>query len=203
MKERPILFSGPMVRAILEGRKTMTRRVVKHNVVWLGTAEEWNSGKYHPDMPNWETFGPQRSNVLARLVGTFGDAYLASLECPHGKPGDRLWVRETWQTHCEMDAVKPSDLPVGTAIQYPATYDHWVSKKRPSIFLPRWASRVTLEITNVRVELLNQISRENRIAEGVTSGSAVEFAEAWDKVNGKKHPWESNPWVWVIEFKKV
>lgn len=170
IKERPILFSGEMVRAILDGRKTQTRRVVK------GIALDWLA----PDM--------------------FTPRFVASPEndlCQYGKVGDRLWVRETFQ-------------PYGDGYAYRATpaipeNHNW----KPSIFMPRAASRITLEITNVRVERLNEISDKDAEAEGVEAWSnsgnspAWKFQCLWDRINGKKYPWSSNPWVWVIEFRKI
>lgn len=183
MSERPILFSGPMVRAILEGRKTQTRRVVK------GIALDW----LRPD-----GFTPE---------------FTASPEnslCPYGNPGDTLWVRETWGPFeggfiyraDEGPNVKPDD-------------GRW----HPSIHMPRDASRLSLLIKSVRVERLQEISEADAFAEGVghyvDSGAAGEatpdgartarewFAQLWDTINAKSHPWASNPWVWVVEFEKI
>lgn len=199
IKERPILFSGAMVRAILGGLKTQTRRVFKF--------KETNQVPSHPDKLDFTNYSP--------------------IHCPYGKPGDRLWVRETWNHY---DLWTPGPEGYGKAV-YRATDEPgkevgW----RPSIFMPRWASRINLEITNVRVERLNDISAEDVVAEGVdlhpdnitrdlepyfpeptddliddawTAYYRTGFAELWDKINGKKQPWSSNPWVWVVEFKKV
>jgi hypothetical protein len=179
MKERPILFSGPMVRAILEGRKTQTRRVIK------------------PVQPRADGRWPAGRNPID--------------DCPYGASGDRLWVRETWG-HCdggtcyrasEADSVLPDD-------------GRW----RPSIHMPRWASRIALEVTDVRVEPLNSVSEEDAKSEGVTipsydrdlkpvevdgfvSGAArIAFKELWANINGLDS-WDANPWVWVISFKRV
>lgn len=207
-KERPILFSGEMVNAILEGRKTQTRRVNKHMTVErypsLATPAEWNAGKMHPDMPDWETWGPKRGSVL------FRDAYggVVSWECPYGKPGDRLWVRETFSPRY-FDDGKPAykaDWTPGAA-EY-VTEPKW----KPSIHIPRSLARITLEITNVRVERLQDISEEDSLAEGMKLATQAhgmhppardQFQILWDKINGKQHPWASNPWLWVVEFERI
>lgn len=193
-KERPILFSGPMVQAILDGRKTQTRRAV--NLTKLG----WNTEQ--PDCGStwcrntevgWEWWGPVGDDGRALL-------YQHSVPCPYGKSGDRLWVRESHSVR-----------PCNCCVRYKADEnlldagEQW----KPSIFMERRFSRITLEITNVRVERLHEISEQEAEAEGVTHDMEVYptlrgvFARVWEKINGKKHPWESNPWVWVIEFKKV
>jgi hypothetical protein len=170
IKERPILFSAPMVLAILEGRKTQTRRVVKKQ---------------------------------------------------HGQPGDRLWVRETWAAGADDGPVeltcKPSEMdPLKTSIyfracKFPQSAFCW----RPSIFMPRWASRITLEITGVRVERLQDISGNDVLAEGVDNGKSntamgkswesmqrMAYADLWERINGPGS-WSLNPWVWVIEFRRI
>lgn len=188
MNEHPILFSSEMVRAILEGRKTQTRRVIK-------------------PQPYWE-------------VGR--DIMQYPLDCPYGQPGDRLWVRETWASHPQLNKVKPKHLNCAE-IYYRATCDNdshysW----RPSIHMPRWASRITLEVTGVRVERVRDITAEDAVKEGwqedcgwdnFTNGqvfrsdtpvSVIDFAYLWDSINAKRgHSWESNPWVFVVEFKVV
>lgn len=173
-KERPILFSAPMVRAILDGRKTQTRRVVKDN----------------------------------HLRGCQPEDYLLSL-CPYGQRGDRLWVRETWQTWKEFDRVRPANISNQAEIQYPATYDGWDSRIRLPIHMPRWASRITLKITGVRVERLQDISRGDAMAEGCPFANTADgpnprqwYADLWEQINGEGS-WDANPWVWVIEFKRV
>jgi len=208
-KERPILFSAPMVQATLDNRKTMTRRVVK-----LPKKARWGND--------------YDGQVVFDDGSTFGhEMPVDEMRCPYGAVGDRLWVRETWQTHCDQDHLSLRDIPRGSAIQYPATYDGWVSKKRPSIFMPRWASRILLEITGIRVERLHDISVEDAKAEGIEpihwpdlsikylnyvskiKGRRVtnllpkqSYFTLWESINGRKSL-ESNPWVWVIEFKRV
>ena len=198
MKERPILFSGEMVRAILAEQKTQTRRVMKPQPVNLVDAIQWK-------------------------------------KCPHGIPGDRLWVRETWAAPGYLDHRKPSDIEDWNPILYRA--DGFIARQfevgwswlafmfgrwRPSIFMPRWASRIMLEIVNVRVERVREITEEDAREEGIIipdymagtvrlphGGAPVlrtsygsRFADLWDRINAKPgYGWDTNPWVWVIEFR--
>lgn len=169
-KERPILFSAPMVRAILEGRKTMTRRVVKEKVV---------------DWP------PTLSDMLQAGMRKNGP-------CPYGYAGDRLWVRETF-------------LIDGPYIQYRADHPDAPNDTawKPSIFMPRSASRILLEITDVRVERLKEITVQDCISEGIErSENESHFSEynkfrrLWQSINGPES-WAANPLVWAITFKKI
>lgn len=170
MTERPILFSAPMVRAILAGTKTQTRRVVKGN---LGAICKGN-------IP---------------LVADIS-------RCPYGQPGDRLWCRETWGEHCSNKSiVYRADFGAGE-------FDP-VNRWRPSIHMPRIASRILLEIESVRVERLNDISRGDAMAEGcpfpnMASGPDPRkwYSGLWDEINGAGS-WAANPWVWVVEFRRV
>ncbi len=216
MKERPILFSAEMVRAILDGRKTQTRRIVKP--AHLATSEPVEA-------------------VLAQL----SDAVLAQapIFCPHGQTGDRLWVKEThrfpskenprvrveyradmssWGIADSHDVttntvVADAKLFPGPANEY--SKQHW----RPSIFMPRWASRITLEITAVRVERLQSMSEQDAKAEGIFLNDRAWWAAEngidtkaltpgggyralWNKINGDG-AWAENPWVWVIEFRRL
>lgn len=182
VRERPILFSGDMVKAILDYRKTQTRRVMRPQP-WthLDTGELW-LGEYRLD------------DVLVDRVGA----------CKY-RVGDRLWVRETF---CDNG---------GGEYEYKATSLSVAGSWAPSIYMPRAASRITLEITRVRFERLQDIALADVEAEGVQlnhyycdeSGGAFghrcepveRFKELWDKINGKRASWESNPWVWVITFK--
>ncbi len=200
MKERPILFAGQMVRAILEGWKTQTRRVVKYTPV-CGEPSEWCAAAQAQE-PGW-----------LHIVGDYRRF------CPYGIPGDRLWVRETW-----AEGGRSMQLPCGEFIwsshrkaRYAATDDSirdgdpscsW--RVRPSIHMPRWASRLTLEVVSVRVERLNGISRGDAMSEGCPFPNMAKgpdprdwFRELWDSINAAKHPWSSNPWVWVVEFKRI
>lgn len=202
MRERPILFSGPMVRAILEGRKTVTRRVVKPAPVAVDAPPPAIAGGH------WEWKGK-------RLAGQ-KDEFLA--QCPYGQPGDRLWVREAWSTHSAFDSIPPRDLTT-RSIAYLADGEVRTGKYRPPMFMPRWASRILLEITDVRVERLQSISEEQAEAEGCapawldaddneTVHFAAQptyrqgFARLWRDINGAGS-WEANPWVWAISFRRI
>lgn len=205
MKERPILFSGPMVQAILGGRKTQTRRVVNPQPDWIAEVTK--------------TLCNPSSGPFVWPIGSLGQ----QCGCPiakmkYGVTGDRLWVRESF-TPRYFDDGRPgykADWTSGAA-EY-VTEPKW----KPSIHMPRAISRISLEITNVRVERLQDITLADLEAEGVTNSdewleyleryAAVAstecsretehqyWAQRWDNINGKKHPWSSNPWVWVIEF---
>lgn len=191
VRERPILFSGPMVRAILEGRKTQTRRVAK-------------------DVP-----------------GTAGSVKQLDI-CPYGVPGDRLWVREMWW-----------EVPVPTSLQIREGADTWPEfaydadeteitreqnramgwRLRPSIFMPRWASRITLGVQEVRVQRVQEISEDDAKAEGCESEQIFDpsnpryirsyrarerFWELWDSINLRRgYSWAINPWVWCVTFKRL
>ncbi len=199
MKERSILFSSEMVRAILEGRKTQTRRVIKFHVPkviqaaehrLLKTAYPLPKGGYvfwsSEDTPELRAFS---DGHYANQVGTL---------CPYGQPGDRLWVRETWW-------IDEGDQPV---VFYAATDKRSDIPLKPSIFMPRWASRILLEIVNIRVQRVQKISEEDAIAEGCVYEYPVtartQYITLWDSLNAKRgYLWDSNPWVWVIEFKVV
>lgn len=198
--ERPILFSGPMVRAILDGHKTVTRRIMKPQPT--GTA-----GKSWPE---------------ARGL------------CPFGSSGDRLWVRETWMPRAApygmesfSNGVIYAATPTGGGYAVHARESHAdqiarLSKPgftwRPSIHMPRWASRLTLEVVGVRVERLQEIDEADILAEGVTVDGVAKLTgtpwadmptlhhaweRLWDSINGDRASWASNPWVWRIEFRRV
>ncbi|WP_455913448.1 hypothetical protein [Pseudomonas syringae] len=199
IKERPILFSAPMVRAILEGRKTVTRRVVNN---------DWIQSERLP---------------LETASGLFHFWCSGEHPCPHGRPGERLWVREAWAADAQLDAIAPRELSQGEPIRYPAdgairqTGCSMITlgKPRPSIHMPRWTSRILLEITDVHVERLQEISEDQAMAEGVDSQAAASFRstwidrptgfafrDLWISINGAE-AWDANPWVWVVEFKRV
>lgn len=199
VKERPILFSLPMVLAILDGRKTQTRRPVKPQIP--ADAREvafW-----------WHGALPEETSAPAGVYYSIPSG-LRSQPCPYGKPGDRLWVRETWARSSDYDG----QVLLGTdcRVLYRADDGIQPSRWRPSIFMPRWASRITLEITGVRVERLQQIRETDAVAEGYQAtqnargeGSTARdwFWHLWDSINGERYPWSSDPWVWVIEFRKL
>lgn len=221
MKERPILFSRDMVRAILEGRKTQTRRVMKvqpAEVTWWWHGQESDARKGLPTMreangKGWAMCGPFKCPYIAN--GMF--ASMAGELMPSTMNGpvipSRLWVRETWSTHACFDDIKPSELKA-RSIHYWADGEAETGKKRPSIFMPRNFSRILLEITNVRVERLMSISKKDAIAEGCSGGHGSipnygysaqpqeQYFWLWDQINGKGSYME-NPFVWVITFKVV
>lgn len=197
--ERPILFSGPMVRAILAGRKTVTRRILAAPD-WATPDDAVNALKAgHEHLGLMRDGRPVRRHSLT----------------PYGIPGDRLWVRETWRPLRPDDAA-PDGGPV--IVRYDADgakimHDEgkigaWTwpqAAKRgyvPGIHMPRWASRLTLSVVDVRPERLHDITEEDAVAEGVMDGRyhVLAFARLWDSINGTRAPWESNPWVWRIRF---
>lgn len=191
MKERPIIMHGRSVRAIIAGRKTQTRRVVKY-ISALGDPEDWC-----PRIGGWA------SSRLAEKVGDYRRF------CPHGRIGDRLWVRETWAVYGHQQ-----DGPV---YAYKATHDRVAPRWKSPMHMPRIAARLLLEITGVRVERLQAISRKDLIAEGIESSlrpiqpvakcrdaMLVDFRGEWNKANAKRgYGWDANPWVWVIDFRVV
>ena len=207
IKQRPILFSGPMVRAILDDTKTQTRRLVKNVPQFVG--DEHNSAAGH------------------------AGEYVSQLPCPHGQPGDRLWVKETHSAHGAFGdsgrVVYRADLGDDAAEPHGL---HW----KPSIFCTRAASRITLEITSVRVERLNDCSEQDAKAEGIKAASSdaeywtnylfktshpkrdeaitdkahrilafrdprESYASLWESIHGPGS-WQANPWVWVIKFRR-
>lgn len=202
-KERPILFSGAMVRAILDGRKTQTRRVAKGVITVHAVTGE--------ALRKLDSAGPRE-------------------KCPYGEVGDLLWVREsgwerperTWEMMRDgADTWAPYYFDAdGYSEQDKADFKAWGFKRRPSIHMPRAASRITLEITGVRIEKLNDCSERDARAEGATcidevTGRQVVFPNQcnagsyrlgyqylWDTINGAGS-WSANPWVWVVEFKRL
>ena len=210
MKERPILFSAPMVRAVLKGSKTQTRRVVKpqppagHN--WAGWCV---CSTYRAD----EGKATWAAGSMPRLL----DAH--RVPCPYGMPGDRLWVREAWRALRRFDSMPPLDIEWRSMVAYEAdtpTGDYRqaphgrMGKLRPPIHMPRWASRITLEVTGVRVERLQDISSEDSLAEGIYPTSTglypgsprAAYRNLWEEINGPGS-WDTNPWVWVVEFRRL
>ena len=205
MKERPILFSGPMVRAILDGRKTQTRRIMK-------------------PQPTYDGFWWSHKGYSCGGEKQFRDGLPLFVGCPYGKVGDRLWVRETccsdgWSVHylADNDHREFGETRYDDVIKL-HHYSGGFSRQVPSIHMPRWASRITLEITGVRVERLNEISEADAYSEGVTITSGQSFASngnpelrnearcafqsLWNSINGPES-WAANPWVWAVEFKRI
>jgi hypothetical protein len=236
MKERPILFSSAMVQAILDGSKTMTRRVVvpnsKTQAEWL-TPNILNAVKrFSASADGWWTMAVGEYQEIEHCGHKMDGAHIGSVRCPFGKIGDRLWVREKFAPRTDVDPIAaPAKarhycLYEGTGDPYDDMNWHdFGGKWKPSIFMPRWASRITLEITDVRVERIQDISDDDCFAEGIdeteeynraehyaSGGSPLEggspekcaFIGLWDKLNAKRgFGWNVNPWVWVIEFKKL
>lgn len=221
MKERPILFSTEMVQAILEGRKSQTRRVIKipNGIRRSSIGDSIYEGEID-GLHQW--YDSRGGNVFGFL-------------CPYGQPGDGLWVRETWGV-CQLDG------PDHITKEYPNVlyrtdsstrlilcdgvwkYANDKFKWRPSIFMPRWASRITLEVVNVRVERVRDITEDDALAEGCVGSPCgcdrymctdcmntgwiepptLDYMFLWNKINAKRgYGWDVNPWVWVVEFRKV
>lgn len=180
--ERPINFNGEMIRSILEGRKTVTRRPIKNQV---GDSINCGDGCYIP-LPTCERVAHLHYNSLLSL-------------CPFGVPGDRLWVREVWAyngcLNCGTPHYQASDPDYA---QKSMMSDGWKSP----VTMPRWASRITLEVTGVRVERVQGITEEGARVEGFESRDA--FLDYWDGIYAAKgFGRDANPWVWVVEFKRV
>ena len=246
MKERPILFTPENVRKILAEEKTQTRRVVNPQPQPPGVLTQGDG--------NWRVLRPDGMTEVFDWH-----------DCPYGSVGDRLWVKEAWRVGKPQDHRTPTEIwehlknigkgitilygaggwrstaPVErTETKYPDNepMPDWAGIKRSAMFMPRWASRITLEITDVRVERLQDISEEDAIAEGIHSdrvitgvhcygGPPIEehgdrfwpskddtreegfedavsaYAALWDSINGEKHPWANNDWVWAITFKQI
>ncbi len=237
MKETPILFSAPMVRALLAGTKTITRRIVKHEPTPIPSGTRIvrlrGTNSYitlHDDFGLvWNPYSG--SGTMPWPIARIGEA------CPYGGIGDRLWVKETFQpTWAPGRDRAPGSMkePDGWALSYVATAgvieyhdpdDGLVSRCKPAIFMPRWASRITLEVVSVRVERLHEITEDDAKAEGVRpflevyssfaadqriDGDRVDekpfrtsFVCLWDEINGDHALFSSNSWVWRVEFRRV
>lgn len=208
MKERPILFSAPMVQALLAGKKTQTRRGPRGGM--------------------WRHQEPRAGHPLIFRDGNWAREDAAS--CHYGKPGERLWVREAWRADAAFDALPPREIPPGPYfceasrnIWDGGPHDGTPGRLRPGIFMPRWASRLTLEITGIRLEPVQSISAKDIIAEGAVERPHTDqfgrnpvsrfdgkvyldlqslWAAGWEKINGHGS-WSANTWVWVVEFQRV
>lgn len=224
MKARPILFSAEMILALLAGRKGQTRRIAKAipSDATLATAADWNASRADPRMRPFEEWGPKRGCFVVRDA----EGLIAAYPCPYGVPGDLLWVRET---HAIVGTVDP-----GWVLYRASGYENECRRHRfdspppeseitwkPSIHMPRWASRLTLRITNIRLERLHQISEADARAEGVLYvpghgditpfelrsdpgysnylNCRMGFEALWERVNGPDS-WARNDWVWVVGF---
>lgn len=219
MKERPIIFSGPMIQAILEGRKTQTRRVIRpHKHCYPGN--HWWVGP-HPNTGWWAVDSPE--GPPQRMIKDTVSLKREGFKCPYGQPGDRLWVRETWNAW--LTGVDECDPYLWSWLkgQDRSCYDHSEIAYRatdepldpdqgnlplwaPSIHMPRWASRIDLEVVNIRVERINEISEHDVLSEGVgeTLDPIGTFAVTWDGINKKRgFAWLSNCWVWVVTFQRM
>lgn len=218
---RPLLFSASMVRALLAGTKTQTRRALKYQPIDIMPMPE-QLGR------QWVTLDQREPEAKGKVV-----------RCRFGLPGDLLWVRETWRVSNKNDGLAPRDLPHARGMTvmfaaggsrahddtgqyvnddaYPESLPDWAGKLRPSIHMPRWASRITLRITDVRVERLQEITEADAIAEGirragrrweakeicVTPISASDaYRGLWEYINGPGS-WAANPWVWAVAFERV
>lgn len=205
-KEKPILFSAPMIRALLAGTKTQTRRIAKipsemrsedgdNDLTHMQWVPDHESG---PGWYVWMTEYPEEGSM--------------SMPCPY-QVGDILWVRETWAVGHGYDGVPPRLIPSSQSVRlhYAATEERGGLLWRPSIFMPRWASRISLEITDVRIERLQNISNADAIVEGLfvpeceyaqngPRAPRLAFKSLWESINSPGS-WAENPWVWVVSFK--
>jgi hypothetical protein len=220
MKTYPILFTAPMVRALLEGRKTQTRRIIKPQPR-TGCLYQYSEGAA-THVAAYLPHPPVRVRIENESCAT---------RCPGGQPGDLLWVRETWAARPDYDDLPTSECGNegiwwrASQTAWPQGYETCHGKWRPSIHMPRWASRLTLELVEVRAERLQDITHADAMAEGVSHSidlrpmatlSGEEFAathskavneaarkaykELWDLINGNG-AWNENPWVWALAFK--
>ena len=207
--EKPILFSTKMVRAILDGRKTQTRRAVN-------IPEQWKlQGMTHDDLEKsgfWNCWQSSADDPTAGHRWQYGDEWIPR---QNYQVGDRLWVRETFGLDKFISPYVDDPDPFYKATEenldiFPKGF--W----KPSIFMPKKHARIWLEITDVRIERVQDITEEDAISEGSQIpcdqlpkscrqgclSERTQFSRIWDSINGKKYPWSSNPWVWVIEFKR-
>ncbi|VGI89235.1 hypothetical protein [Klebsiella pneumoniae] len=221
MTERGMIFNAEMVRALLSGRKTQTRREVKLNldIACLATTYDWATSlaaNHYQGLTEEQI--QQKAESLRGVIHPviLDNGQMVSIICPHGKPGDRIWVRETWARY----NIDQNSHDIAYRATTPADWPE-EGRWRPSIHMPRWASRILLEITDVRVERLNAISEEDARAEGIIDGGCLNcgepepcgcanpepdatdaFAYLWQSIYGQEN-WNANPWVWVISFERI
>ena len=216
MKERPIIFSAPMVRAILAGTKTQTRRIAKPN-----DAEHFNFFSIDGEAPG-NRINAGKLQVWCKDYPEEGSVHI---KCPYGKPGDKLWVKETTvnvedhgytgPVYMESDDGRSTmDFGLAPAPDDCTEVEPHELKLRPSTRMPKSMARIWLEVTGVRVERLRDISAADALAEGIpnTSGEIWrdadtltvinDYKDLWESINGPGS-WDANPWVWVIEFRRV
>lgn len=223
---RSIIFSDPMVRAILGGRKTQTRRVMPLNATGEGSPRLRIHNGIVQQFVSAESATrifrkPHDGGWITCVVGSGNRGAGNPLTCKYGVPGDRLWVREALEANADdiWYRADDSEVDVLNAPKRPRVIEYREGIISP-IHMPQWASRITLEIMDVRVQQVQAISEVDAWAEGVSGerefSSCVggldirgpvdvrkQYRELWDRINGKKHPWSSNPWVWAITFKRV
>lgn len=220
MKERPILFSAPMVRALLAGTKTQTRRAFKPRG-WKSEAAGALDFVHvlHGEAARVLTCAQPADTAMAGFRLSPGSTSPGYFKCPYGQPGDRLWVREAWKAHTTFDHLPPREIPQ-SHVWYMADDGYKAqSRTRVSIHMPRWASRILLEITEVRVERLQGVSEGDARAEGCApawldadDGRTVHahrqptyrqgYARLWREINGDAS-WGANPWVWAVSFRQL
>ena len=200
MKERPLPFSALMVCATLAGEKTQTRRTNGLDYFAQNDPDNWKCVR----ITDGFAYFVYKNSPVERAV-----------RCPYGHPGDQLWVREAWRAPAGIfDSKKPRDIRPGTPIRYEAdgcntngTFSP--GRYRPPMFMPRWFSRITLDVIGISVERLHDISRGDAMDEGCPFPNMAQgddprkwYAQLWESLNGSGS-WEANPWVWVIEFRKI
>jgi hypothetical protein len=206
MKEYPILMSTPMIRAIMEGRKTQTRRIIKipdliaypDRFVYQGNSNEF-------DIPRKAIPYDDRLYHSWILINSNGCSWV---DCSR-KPGDVLWVRETWMTAPNADIMpdEPYKYKASVSAQF---LDEWERSWKPSIFMPKEACRIKLLVKDIQVERLQDITEEDAIAEGVqfnpkaptSTTNKGAYAKLWESINGKGS-WSKNQWVWKITFERI
>ncbi len=227
MKERPIIFNAEMVRAILAGKKTQTRRIVRLPRALPQSVFEYNH------IPKGHFSIMREGGGFIVVHWELDHAECIPIRCPYGQPGDRLWVRETFASRNDIDGKIEPDR-ARHYIHYradnlsnnfsPAGIHNWHDYGghwRPSIHMPRWASRITLEVVNVRVETVQDIQEHEVFWEGIEHcldcdaylsshrndgwhEQTEDFIVLWDSINAKRgYSWEVNPWVWVVEFRRM
>lgn len=221
IKERPIIFSPDMVKAILNGSKSQTRRVIKPQPEIRGFIDSYGELA-------WSWYWKEGTDYSALLKADYGADYVHTSKdslikailaiCPYGQIGDRLWVRETLvkSDHAQPVALYAVDNSIVKAISDDGSTHMvfgwiWKPKILPALFMPRWASRITLEITEVRVEKVQEIPLLDVKKEGISEinwyhfDNAINaFGELWDSLNAKRgYGWDTNPWCWCISFKVI